>query len=95
MAEAGRRAPGLAPVQTAYLGGGTPSMLSPTHLKRLVHGLRDALGFSAATDLTLEANPATFGRSTAAVFRDLGVSRDFAGSPVLPPRAPADPRPRA
>lgn len=85
IAEAARRAPGLGTIKTAYLGGGTPSMLSPTHLQRLVQGLRDALGISDATDFTLEANPATFGKSTASVFRELGVSRISLGAQSFHP----------
>ena len=68
------------PVRTVYLGGGTPSMLSPTHLKRLFGGLRDALDLSGAEEITLEANPATFGHRTAGIFRDLGVTRISLGA---------------
>jgi len=85
VAEAGRRTPGLAPIQTVYFGGGTPSMLSPTHLRRLVNGLRETLGIPDASHLTLEANPATFGKRTAAVFRELGISRISLGAQSFHP----------
>lgn len=85
--EAARRSSELGgrPVRTVYLGGGTPSMLSPTHLERLFEGLRNAFDLSSATEITLEANPATFGRRTAGVFRDLGVSRISLGAQSFHP----------
>ena len=61
--------------RTIYLGGGTPSMLSPSHLTRLFTALHDAIDFSQLDEVTLEANPATFDASKAKLFRDLGVTR--------------------
>ena len=65
----------LPPLKTIYFGGGTPSMLSPTHLRRLFDGLRSALDFSTIEEITLEANPATFTSRTAKLYQDLGVTR--------------------
>ncbi|MGJ8696043.1 MAG: radical SAM family heme chaperone HemW [Verrucomicrobiaceae bacterium] len=65
----------LPPLTTIYLGGGTPSMLSPTHLTRLLTGLRDVFNFDSLTELTLEANPATFTPKTAQLYADLGITR--------------------
>ena len=61
--------------RTLYLGGGTPSMLSPTHLRKLFGGLGELLDFPALDEVTLEANPATFDTAKARLFRELGVSR--------------------
>ncbi|MFT3990448.1 MAG: radical SAM family heme chaperone HemW [Luteolibacter sp.] len=61
--------------RTLYLGGGTPSMLSPSHLKKLFGSLHQQLDFSTLDDVTLEANPATFDLAKARLFRDLGVTR--------------------
>lgn len=75
-AEAHARAGTLpAPPRTLYLGGGTPSMLSPAHLARLLDGLRQALGRDRFEELTLEANPATFDAAKARRFAELGVTR--------------------
>lgn len=63
------------PPRTLYLGGGTPSMLSPAHLRRLFHGLHQIVDFSALEEVTLEANPATFDEAKARLFRELGVTR--------------------
>ena len=63
------------PPRTLYLGGGTPSMLSPRHLERLFSSLHDLIDFSRLDEVTLEANPATFDAAKARLFRDLGVTR--------------------
>lgn len=61
--------------RTIYLGGGTPSMLSPGHLTRLFTALHHAIDFSKLDEVTLEANPATFDVDKARLFRKLGVTR--------------------
>lgn len=76
IAEAAWRLPQCAgPPRTLYLGGGTPSMLSPRHLRRLFAGLQELVDFSALAEVTLEANPATFDAAKARLFRACGVSR--------------------
>ncbi len=65
---------GFAP-ETIYFGGGTPSMLSPTHLERLVEGLRERVDFSRLREWSFEANPATFNSAKAAQWRRLGITR--------------------
>ncbi len=62
-------------VETAYFGGGTPSMLSPKYLRELFEGLHSIFDFSQAQEVTLEANPATFQLPKAQLFQALGVSR--------------------
>ena len=61
--------------RTLYLGGGTPSMLSPTHLTQLFAALHATIDFSKLEEVTLEANPATFDTAKARLFRELGVTR--------------------
>lgn len=61
--------------KTLYLGGGTPSMLSPKHLSDLFTSLRETIDFSLLSEVTLEANPATFDLKKAELFRTLGVTR--------------------
>ena len=73
--EARRRAPaGFAP-RTVYFGGGTPSMLSPTHLERLVAGLREVCDLSRVEEWSFEANPATFTPAKVRQWRELGITR--------------------
>jgi oxygen-independent coproporphyrinogen-3 oxidase len=61
--------------RTIYLGGGTPSMLSPRHLERLFSALHEMIDFTRLDEVTLEANPATFNLEKARLFRELGVTR--------------------
>ena len=61
--------------RTIYLGGGTPSMLSPSHLAHLLESLRETINFSKLDEVTLEANPATFDAKKASLFRELGITR--------------------
>lgn len=60
---------------TIFFGGGTPTMLSETHLDTLLHGLRSALDLSQLNEFSLEANPRTIGPAKAYLLRSHGVSR--------------------
>ncbi len=72
--------------RTLYLGGGTPSMLSPRHLTRLFTALREVVDFSALAEVTLEANPATFDAAKARLFRECGVTRVSLGIQSFAPQ---------
>jgi oxygen-independent coproporphyrinogen III oxidase len=74
-AEASRRVPSSGKPGTLYLGGGTPSMLSATHLSRLFGHLHSLIDFTTLSEVTLEANPATFDLEKASLFKSLGVTR--------------------
>ena len=75
-----------APVRTLYLGGGTPSMLSPRHLTQLFSELHETIDFSTLDEVTLEANPATFDLAKARLFRELGVTRVSLGIQSFTPQ---------
>ena len=74
------------PPRTLYLGGGTPSLLSPRHLTRLFDALQSTFDFSKLDEITLEANPATFDASKARLFRELGVTRVSLGIQSFTPQ---------
>lgn len=61
--------------ETIYLGGGTPSALSNTHLDVLLSGIAQRLDLSGLQEWDLEANPATFGKDKAELMRERGVTR--------------------
>lgn len=44
-------------IETLYIGGGTPSQLSPTQIATLIHTAADVYGFTTLKELTIEANP--------------------------------------
>src|SRR5690606_23251796 len=63
------------PVQTIFLGGGTPSLFSPGGIERLLASLRARLRVVPDAEVTMEANPGTFERERFAGFRSAGVNR--------------------
>lgn len=69
-----RLPPGFSP-RTLYFGGGTPSMLSPTHLATLVEGLRQVADLSQLQEWSFEANPATFTHAKVEQWLHLGITR--------------------
>lgn len=71
--ELGRLYPG--PLDTIYLGGGTPSHLSDAELGRVARMLGRHWGFPALEETTLEADPLTFDAERLRTFRELGFSR--------------------
>ena len=50
----GRRAK---PVETVFVGGGTPTMLPAADLVRVLYGIRDRFGLADGAEVTTEANP--------------------------------------
>jgi oxygen-independent coproporphyrinogen-3 oxidase len=61
--------------KTIFFGGGTPTMLSDTHMERLLRGMRERVDVSDVVEFTMEANPRNITASKAAMMRDLGVTR--------------------
>ncbi len=62
-------------VETIYFGGGTPSLLSPAEIDKLLQAVSKTFHVNANAELTLETNPddMTFGKLVD--FRALGVNR--------------------
>lgn len=48
---------GKRPVDTLFLGGGTPSLLEAPHIARLIEAVDRAFGLVAAPEISLESNP--------------------------------------
>lgn len=60
---------------TLYFGGGTPSLMAPELVARVVKGTRSWYGLSTEAEVTLEANPGTVDREKLAGYRTAGVNR--------------------
>ena len=60
---------------TLYFGGGTPSLLSPEQIERLVRAVRRRFGLPDGAEITLEANPGTVDRDTLSRLHAAGVNR--------------------
>jgi oxygen-independent coproporphyrinogen-3 oxidase len=48
------------PLSTVYLGGGTPSLLSPEQVGGLLRALRERFGLAPGAEVSLELDPASF-----------------------------------
>src|SRR5579871_3752218 len=65
---------------SVFLGGGTPSLFSPAAIERVLLAAREAFGFAAAVEITLEANPGTIERGRFAEYRAAGINRVSLGA---------------
>ncbi|HEX8161577.1 MAG TPA: radical SAM family heme chaperone HemW [Pyrinomonadaceae bacterium] len=60
---------------TIYFGGGTPSLLAPAQVARLIDAARASFDVSSDAEVTLEMNPGTVTPEAAEGFRAAGVNR--------------------
>jgi oxygen-independent coproporphyrinogen-3 oxidase len=77
----------FAPLQTVYLGGGTPSILPPDLIGRLLRFIRGAFDVAPDAEVTLEANPASTDEPRLAAWLEGGVNRMSLGVEGFEPRA--------
>jgi oxygen-independent coproporphyrinogen-3 oxidase len=63
------------PIESIFIGGGTPSLFSAESIDRLLQGLQSRLTFSPDSEITLEANPGTVEQRKFQEFRELGINR--------------------
>ena len=61
--------------ETLFIGGGTPTLLDPGRLDRLLHQIGEAIDRSRLVEFTVEANPNTFDADRAAALVRHGVNR--------------------
>lgn len=62
-------------VRTLYFGGGTPSILDPSQLGRILEQLREQYEFLPDAEITIECNPGTLTEEKLAAYRELGINR--------------------
>ena len=70
-----RKAESKEPVKTLYFGGGTPSLLDPADLTKVVAALRSAFPMDGLEEVTLEANPEDVTTARIKAWKALGVTR--------------------
>ena len=63
------------PVQSIFVGGGTPTLLSPGAWSRLLEVMADCVPLAAGGEFTVEANPETVTPELLHVLRNGGVNR--------------------
>jgi oxygen-independent coproporphyrinogen-3 oxidase len=60
---------------TIFFGGGTPSLLEPDELGRIIQACRDSFDLAADAEITVEANPESATSETLEGFRAAGANR--------------------
>jgi oxygen-independent coproporphyrinogen-3 oxidase len=78
-----RFGPDRSPLETAYLGGGTPSLLPAEAVAKLLALVRERFGLAESAEVTLEANPGPDERGDARGWRAAGVTRISLGAQSL------------
>jgi oxygen-independent coproporphyrinogen-3 oxidase len=63
------------PVETVFVGGGTPTLLPPGDLGRILAAIRDEFGLVPGAEVTTEANPDSVTAASLAALREVGFTR--------------------
>ncbi|MBM5826591.1 MAG: radical SAM protein [Cyanobacteria bacterium M_surface_7_m2_040] len=63
------------PLSTVYLGGGTPSLLSPAQVGGLLESLAARYGLASGAEISLELDPASFDQQRLAGYLAAGINR--------------------
>ncbi len=74
-------------LDTVYFGGGTPSLLPPLEIGRLLAGIADRFEIAGGAEVTLEANPASTDAAKLEAWRGGGVNRLSLGVQGFDPAA--------
>ncbi|MBA2684425.1 MAG: radical SAM family heme chaperone HemW [Gemmatimonadaceae bacterium] len=75
------------PLDTLYLGGGTPSRLGGAGIAELLATIRSHASWDDGAEVTLEANPDDVSLESAAVWRAAGINRVSLGAQSFSPPA--------
>lgn len=62
-------------IETIFIGGGTPSLISSEGIKKLFEQLRLNLDFAENCEISLEANPGTISKEKFKAFLEVGINR--------------------
>jgi putative oxygen-independent coproporphyrinogen III oxidase len=65
----------MRPLQSLFMGGGTPSLFSAAAIGRFLDGVRARIALAPDIEITLEANPGTADAGNFRGYRDAGVNR--------------------
>lgn len=72
-----------APIETVFMGGGTPSMTPPESMRRALEPLLKTVTLAPGYEWTMEANPSSVDLERLKAYRDLGVNRISMGVQAL------------
>lgn len=62
-------------IETIYFGGGTPSILEPAQISKLLNTIRNNYPVAHSTEITLEANPDDISLEKALAWKQMGINR--------------------
>ena len=71
---------------TIYFGGGTPSLLTPAQLDRILVTLHDHFAIDPASEITLEINPGSVNEEKLCDVRSVGINRASFGAQTFDDR---------
>lgn len=74
------------PATSVFFGGGTPTLLEPRDLGRILGAVRDRIGIAPGAEITIEANPETVDEARFAALLAAGFERVSIGVQSLVPR---------
>jgi len=74
-----------AAIETVFLGGGTPTTMTPDDLRSLLQALRDAFDVAPGAEVTIEANPDTVDESSLTALLEAGYTRLSMGAQSFDP----------
>ncbi len=74
------------PLETVFFGGGTPTLLEPPLLERMLKSMRSMLPMAPDAEVTVEANPETVTDEVAGILASAGVRRVSMGCQSFEPR---------
>jgi oxygen-independent coproporphyrinogen III oxidase len=63
------------PYETIFFGGGTPSLLHPSEIEKILNILASRFTIQTNAEITLETNPGTVDRDKLKAFRSAGINR--------------------
>ena len=67
-------------LSTIYLGGGTPSILKPNHIREIIDLFRENYGIDYGAEITMEIDPASFNQNELNGFINAGINRFSLGA---------------
>ncbi|CAN5770836.1 radical SAM family heme chaperone HemW [soil metagenome] len=62
-------------IDTIYFGGGTPSLLEPAQVEKIINSVNSVFSVAINSEITMEMNPATVTPEKLDAFKSLGINR--------------------
>lgn len=71
------------PVDTVFIGGGTPSLLTERQTEQILKAVGDNFRLLPGAEISMESNPGTLTKEKLAVYREVGINRLSMGVQAL------------